>query len=237
MTNYNYPTLFENTSIYSFSTMVQAIQFRGSAEGKVVQTRANLPPIKYDEVLVRVTHSGLCGSDIHMIPMPLVLGHEGIVGQPPSHSFSVQRWPDPCFPGVGILEQVGSCCSQFNVGDRVGWGPIGSTCGHCEQCMTGKDAYCPEARSYGVVDFDTMGSICSHAIRKEQWIFHIPESMSSENAAPLMCKSPFLIRNRVSTSQLTASSSRLLPSSTSGFSILSWPRMPRFFPCPWTSAS
>ncbi|KAF2269817.1 NADP-dependent alcohol dehydrogenase [Lojkania enalia] len=145
--------------------MVQAVQFRGSPEGKVVQTSFNLPLIRPDEVLVRVTHSGVCGSDIHMITKPLVLGHEG----------------------VGIIEEVRSACSLFKVGDRVGWGPIGSTCGHCEQCMAGKDAYCPEARNYGAFDFDTQGSICSYAVRKEQWIFHIPDSIPSEDAAPLMC--------------------------------------------------
>lgn len=57
--------------------MVEAIQFRGSESGKVVQTTFVLPNIKPDEVLVKVTHSGLCGSDIHMLQKPLVLGHEG----------------------------------------------------------------------------------------------------------------------------------------------------------------
>ncbi|KAJ9258807.1 hypothetical protein DTO212C5_8679 [Paecilomyces variotii] len=145
--------------------MVNAIQFRGSPEGKVVQTTFNLPAIQADEVLVRVTHSGLCGSDIHALNKPLVLGHEGI----------------------GIIEELGSAVTLFKVGDRVGWGPLNSTCGLCEFCRTGQDAYCPEARTYSMVDFDTLGSVCSHAVRKQQWIFHIPDALSSENAAPLMC--------------------------------------------------
>jgi hypothetical protein len=57
--------------------MVTATQFRGSETGDVVQTTFALPEIQPDEVLVKVTHSGLCGSDIHMIKLPLVLGHEG----------------------------------------------------------------------------------------------------------------------------------------------------------------
>ncbi|KAF2453480.1 NADP-dependent alcohol dehydrogenase, partial [Lineolata rhizophorae] len=144
---------------------------RGSSSGKVVQTTFELPPVKPDEVLVKVTHSGLCGSDIHMLSQPLVLGHEG-------KSTSMR---------IGIVEEVGSACSLFNVGDRVGWGLLNSTCGHCAFCLTGKDAYCPEGRNYGTVDFDTQGSLCSHAVRKEQWIFHVPDSMTSEDAGPLMC--------------------------------------------------
>ncbi|PYI05405.1 NADP-dependent alcohol dehydrogenase [Aspergillus sclerotiicarbonarius CBS 121057] len=145
--------------------MVHAIQFRGSPSGEVIQTSFNLPDIQSDEVLVRVTHSGLCGSDIHKLQLPLVLGHEGI----------------------GIIEETGSACSRLRVGDRVGWGPLNSTCGTCEMCTIGKDAYCPNAKMYSVEGYDTQGSICSHAVRKEQWLFKIPDAISSADAAPLMC--------------------------------------------------
>ncbi|OJJ73295.1 hypothetical protein ASPBRDRAFT_670529 [Aspergillus brasiliensis CBS 101740] len=145
--------------------MVQAIQFRGSPSGKVVQTTAELPDVKSDEVLVKVTDSGLCGSDIHFLKVPLVLGHEGI----------------------GIVEKTGAACSQLKVGDRVGWGPVNSTCSTCNMCLTGRDAYCPDAKTYGAEGYDTQGSICSYAVRKEQWLFKIPDSISSIDAAPLMC--------------------------------------------------
>lgn len=91
-------------------------------------------------------------------------------------------------PGIGIIEEVGPSCSGFEVGDRVGWGPVSTTFGHCGPCLSGKDVYCPEARNYSMVDFDTLGSVCSHAIRNEQWLFHIPDAISSEDAAPLMCR-------------------------------------------------
>lgn len=57
--------------------MVNAIQFRGSPSGKVLQATFALPAVKPDEVLVKVTHSGICGSDLHQLQKPLVLGHEG----------------------------------------------------------------------------------------------------------------------------------------------------------------
>lgn len=57
--------------------MVQAIQFRGSPSGEVIQKTSELLDIQPDEVQVKTTHSGLCGSDIYMLTQPLVLGHEG----------------------------------------------------------------------------------------------------------------------------------------------------------------
>jgi D-arabinose 1-dehydrogenase-like Zn-dependent alcohol dehydrogenase len=55
-------------------------------------------------------------------------------------------------------------------------------------CMAGKDAYCAHAKSYGFEGYDTQGSATSHAVRKEQWLFKIPDGVASEDAAPLMCK-------------------------------------------------
>lgn len=37
----------------------------------------DLPGLQAGEVLIRVTHSGLCGSELYMLDRPLVLGHEG----------------------------------------------------------------------------------------------------------------------------------------------------------------
>ncbi|KAI1377272.1 chaperonin 10-like protein [Hypoxylon crocopeplum] len=120
------------------------------------------------EAIQFLTHSGLCGSDIHHINKPLVLGHGRI----------------------GIIEEVGSACSHSKVSDRVGWGPANSTCGECDLCLTGKDAYCPNARLYSMHEYDTQGSVCSFAVCKEQWILHVPEALASEDAFPLVeyCK-------------------------------------------------
>ncbi|KAL1850316.1 hypothetical protein Plec18170_007011 [Paecilomyces lecythidis] len=127
--------------------MVNAVQFRGSENGIVRETKV-LPAIKDEEVLIRVTHSGLCGSDILALQQPMVLGHEG----------------------VGIIEATGSAVTLFKTGDRVGWGGINKTCG-----------------LYFITDQENGGSICSHAIRDQRWIFHIPDALASEDAAPLMC--------------------------------------------------
>lgn len=56
--------------------MVQFTVFKGSESGKIVEstTTRELGP---DEVLIKVTHSGLCGTDEHYRHKDVVLGHEG----------------------------------------------------------------------------------------------------------------------------------------------------------------
>jgi len=56
--------------------MVSFTVFRGSKEGKIVKSTSNRE-IRPDEVFVRITHSGLCGTDAHFKHKDMGLGHEG----------------------------------------------------------------------------------------------------------------------------------------------------------------
>jgi Zn-dependent alcohol dehydrogenase len=56
--------------------MVQFTVFKGSKEGKVIQSTTT-KDIKENEVLIRVTHSGLCGTDEYKKSLDMVIGHEG----------------------------------------------------------------------------------------------------------------------------------------------------------------
>ncbi|KAI9671956.1 MAG: hypothetical protein M1817_002313 [Caeruleum heppii] len=138
--------------------------FKGSKGGQIVKAAVQSLDLRHDEVLVRVTHSGLCGSDIHHVSEDMALGHEG----------------------AGMVQDVGASVTTLKEGDRVGWGFIQSCCGHCQQCLTGKDAYCSSRRMYGVHDRD-QGSLGTHVIRRAEYLTPIPTKMASEDAAPLMC--------------------------------------------------
>lgn len=74
----------------------------------------------------------------------------------------------------------------LNRGDRVGFGYLNYSCGRCEQCLTGKETFCPERIMYGMGDFH-VGSFASHTVWREAYLFKIPDSISNEYAAPLMC--------------------------------------------------
>lgn len=77
------------------------------------------------EVRVRITHAGLCHSDVSVIdgtipfPTPVVLGHEG----------------------AGVVEQVGSAATKVAVGDHVVLTTLGN-CGRCAACDRGQPTHC-----------------------------------------------------------------------------------------------
>ena len=87
-----------------------------------VDLDTNLRP---NEVLVQVTHAGVCHSDYHIMtgetprPMPVVLGHEG----------------------AGVVERVGDGVTRLHKGDHVALS-FRPYCGYCRQCSTGHPNLC-----------------------------------------------------------------------------------------------
>ena len=138
--------------------------FKGSESGAPVKSTTTKPDLTGDQVLVRVTASGLCGTDLHYKKADMVLGHEG----------------------VGVVEAVGPAVKDLKQGERVGWGYEHDSCGRCYQCLTGNETYCPERQMYGMADLD-QGSFASHAVWREAFLFRIPDELSDAAAAPLQC--------------------------------------------------
>ncbi|EEQ35822.1 NADP-dependent alcohol dehydrogenase [Microsporum canis CBS 113480] len=80
---------------YEFTT------FRGTDAG-VVASQTKRPPLTRNQVLVSITHSGVCGTDQHYRKAGCVLGHEGI----------------------GIVQCLGPDVRALRIGQRVGWGYV-----------------------------------------------------------------------------------------------------------------
>ncbi|KAF2726267.1 GroES-like protein [Polychaeton citri CBS 116435] len=138
--------------------------YKGSKSGKIVTSSTTKPELSGDQCLIRITASGLCGTDIHFLEMDMVLGHEG----------------------VGIIEETGPGVQYLKKGERVGWGYEHNSCGHCEQCLKGEETYCSERAMYGEADLD-QGSFAEQAVWREAFLFKIPAEFSDEEAAPMMC--------------------------------------------------
>jgi uncharacterized zinc-type alcohol dehydrogenase-like protein len=137
---------------------------------------AHLLPYKYDagelkadEVEVKISHCGICHSDVHLI----------------DNDWGMSRYP--FIPGheiVGAVTAVGSSVTSLAVGERVGIGWQADSCGVCEWCRKGEEHLCAKSqptcvgRNGGYAD----------AIRVN-WRFAIPvpEALDSENVAPLLC--------------------------------------------------
>lgn len=58
------------------STGIQYTIYKGSKNGKLVQATAQRDRLMGEEVLLRVTHSSLCGTDEHYLKADMCLGHE-----------------------------------------------------------------------------------------------------------------------------------------------------------------
>lgn len=111
---------------------MKAVVFRGIGDIRL----ENVPEPKLqkpNDVIVRLTASAICGTDLHMIRGTVpgmqegtVLGHEG----------------------VGVVEEVGSAVRNFRIGDRV---VVPSTigCGNCSYCRAGYYSQCDNANPNG----------------------------------------------------------------------------------------
>lgn len=138
--------------------------FKGSSDGSIRKATSHRGDLTGDQVLVKISHSGVCGTDVHYRKADMALGHEG----------------------AGTVAAIGPDVKTLKEGDRVGWGFFHDCCGRCRQCLTGWETLCPERQMYASADLD-QGSFGTQAVWREAFLFRIPEGMSNEDAAPLMC--------------------------------------------------
>ena len=88
-----------------------------------------------DDVIVRITSTGLCGSDLHLYKiLGAFIGEGDILGHEP----------------MGIVEETGAGVTELAVGDRVVV-PFNVACGHCWMCGEGLHSQCEttQVHEYG----------------------------------------------------------------------------------------
>ncbi len=120
------------------------------------------------EVLLRVSATGVCHTDLHIVEGELPPRREAVV---PGHQV------------VGIVERVGPGVA-FPVGQRVGVTWLYRVCGQCPACRRGEENLCPDARFTG---YDEDGGYADFMVAEEGFVYPIPERFSDEEAAPLLC--------------------------------------------------
>lgn len=129
------------------------------------------------DILIEIKYAGICHSDIHTahgewgsVHYPLVPGHEI----------------------AGIVKEVGSDVSKYQVDDRVGVGCMVDSCGECEHCKNGEEQYCTKGMvgTYAGTDRygePTQGGYSTHIVVHEDFVLRIPDNISLDAAAPLLC--------------------------------------------------
>ena len=77
------------------------------------------------DVLVRITSTNICGSDLHM--------YEGRTGMPPGRILGHEN--------LGVVIAIGAAVDRVKVGDRVCL-PFNIGCGFCANCEQGLSGFC-----------------------------------------------------------------------------------------------
>lgn len=93
-----------------------------------------LDPPGDDEVLVKLSASGLCHSDEHVVTGDLA----GLVASPPAVGGH---------EGAGIVQEVGAAVDWLEPGDHVVLGFV-PACGRCASCVVGRSNLCEKMAGY-----------------------------------------------------------------------------------------
>lgn len=157
---------------------MQAVVF---PEPETVQVKQVADPTcEPDEVVVQVSASGLCGTDLHiyrneyMSDFPVIPGHEF----------------------AGSVVEVGKEVTDFKVGDRVTVDP-NLYCGHCYFCRNQQANHCLNWQGVGIT---RPGSFAEYLAAPARACYHVPDSLSDSQAAfvePVSCVIHALNRLRV----------------------------------------
>ena len=117
------------------------------------------------EVQLRVSHCGICGTDLHIfhgamdarVQMPLVMGHEM----------------------SGAVQELGAGVTKFAPGESVVVMPL-APCGDCPACRAGHSHICHKLDFLGI---DTPGAFQSHWTVPAYTLHRLPDSLSLRHGA------------------------------------------------------
>ena len=136
--------------------------------GKIKYEQRDIPKPGSGEVLIRLEHVGICGSDLHyfeqgkigdfIVTPPFVLGHEA----------------------SGIVIEASPDVTNIKKGDKVALEP-GITCGKCEFCVDGRYNLCPDVIFFATPPVD--GVFCEYAVHKASLCFKLPDNVSTLEGA------------------------------------------------------
>ncbi|UOR11770.1 zinc-dependent alcohol dehydrogenase [Halobacillus amylolyticus] len=111
---------------------MKAVTYQGIKDVKVKEV-PNATIKKRDDILVRITNTAICGSDLHLVhgmiphfPEDYIIGHEP----------------------MGIVEEVGPEVTRVKKGDRVII-PFNVACGECMYCKMDLESQCDNSNEYG----------------------------------------------------------------------------------------
>jgi propanol-preferring alcohol dehydrogenase len=122
-----------------------------------------------NQVLIRVRACAVCRTDLHVVDgelpdpkLPLIPGHQI----------------------VGTVVRFGNAVQALQNGVRVGIPWLGSTCGECGYCLSGKENLCDRALFTG---YTLDGGFAEYALADQRYCFPLPPGYGDLDVAPLLC--------------------------------------------------
>lgn len=142
--------------------------FEIAAQGQLQLAVRNMPEPDAGEVLITVEACGICGADASDIDRAdpaarRVPGHE-VVGRITAL-------------GIGVP-------TVWRIGQRVGLGRLGGPCLQCRACRQGRFNLCADQP---VTGSSRDGGYAEHMLARASGLVAIPDDLSSEEAAPILC--------------------------------------------------
>jgi threonine dehydrogenase-like Zn-dependent dehydrogenase len=147
---------------------MQALQY--NRPGKLILKDLPIPEPEKEEALIKVSHSGICGTDIHILEEEAPAAPVVVLG----HEFS------------GTVAVTGKNVSHLKPGERVCVDP-NNYCGHCHYCRIGEVHFCRNLEAVGV---SRNGAWAEYCISPAKQVYSLPEDVSPEWGAlcePLSC--------------------------------------------------
>ncbi len=113
---------------------MKAVTFQGIEDVKVKEVQD--PTIhKKDDIIVRITSTAICGSDLHIYKGSMPAQKDMVIGHEP----------------MGIVEEVGPEVTRVKKGDRIIL-PFNVSCGECYYCKNEMESQCDHANENPEVD-------------------------------------------------------------------------------------
>jgi (R,R)-butanediol dehydrogenase/meso-butanediol dehydrogenase/diacetyl reductase len=122
-----------------------------------------VPPVRPHEVLLEVSHCGVCGTDLHML-----YEDWGTPGSIAGHEYS------------GVVARIGSEVSGWAIGDRAVGGPRAG-CGDCGRCAAGRPNLCARRPKFGVEPF--VGAFAGYKVVDAACLYRVPDGLDLRTAA------------------------------------------------------
>jgi len=126
-------------------------------------------PLRPEEVEIKVSHCGLCHSDLSMLEnewgmsqYPFVPGHEV----------------------TGTVVALGDAAKGLKIGQRVGLGWFAHSCLACHECLSGEQHLCSTGQGTIV---GRHGGFADRVRAQWTWVRPLPDVLDLATAGPLLC--------------------------------------------------